>query len=126
MQVLLQFDRLYDLLEGVQLSAQPDTSAWRFTADQCYSASTRPPGRSSGSAISATSRRYPSCALAICIVGNLLVNHCNISLQLQLLGCLSGVEMVLKDVGYPVKLGSGVAAAAAYLSNYTPLIPSRI
>ena len=30
------------------------------------------------------------------------------------------------DVGYPVKLGSGVAAAAAYLSNYTPLIPSRI
>jgi alanine-glyoxylate transaminase/serine-glyoxylate transaminase/serine-pyruvate transaminase len=47
-------------------------------------------------------------------------------LQLQLLGCLSGVEMVLKDVGYPVKLGSGVAAAAAYLSNSTPLIPSRI
>jgi hypothetical protein len=38
-------------------------------------------------------------------------------MQLQLLGCLSGVEMVLKDVGYPVKLGSGVAAAAAYLSN---------
>jgi hypothetical protein len=28
-------------------------------------------------------------------------------MQLQLLGCLSGVEMVLKDVGYPVKLGSG-------------------
>ncbi|KAF8654541.1 hypothetical protein HU200_061733 [Digitaria exilis] len=46
--------------------------------------------------------------------------------ELQLLGCLSGVEMVLKDVGYPVKLGSGVAAAAAYLSNFTPLIPSRI
>nr|CAB3483409.1 unnamed protein product [Digitaria exilis] len=46
--------------------------------------------------------------------------------ELQLMGCLSGVEMVLKDVGYPVKLGSGVAAAAAYLSNFTPLIPSRI
>ncbi|XP_066323738.1 serine--glyoxylate aminotransferase-like [Miscanthus floridulus] len=46
--------------------------------------------------------------------------------ELQLLGCLSGVEMVLKDVGYPVKLGSGVAAAAAYLLNSTPLIPSRI
>ncbi|CAO2184173.1 unnamed protein product [Urochloa humidicola] len=46
--------------------------------------------------------------------------------ELQLLGCLSGVEMVLKDVGYPVKLGSGVAAAAAYLSSFTPLIPSRI
>ena len=50
----------------------------------------------------------------------------SVALQLQLLGCLSGVEMVLNDVGYPVKLGSGVAAAAAYLSNSTPLIPSRI
>lgn len=47
-------------------------------------------------------------------------------LQLQLLGCLAGVEMVLKDVGYPVKLGSGVGAAAAYLQNTTPLISSRI
>jgi alanine-glyoxylate transaminase / serine-glyoxylate transaminase / serine-pyruvate transaminase len=47
-------------------------------------------------------------------------------MQLQLLGCLSGVEMVLKDVGYPVKLGSGVAAAAAYLSNTTPMIESRL
>uniref|UniRef100_A0A0E0LWK3 alanine--glyoxylate transaminase n=1 Tax=Oryza punctata TaxID=4537 RepID=A0A0E0LWK3_ORYPU len=46
--------------------------------------------------------------------------------ELQLMGALSGVEMVLKDIGYPVKLGSGVAAAAAYLSNSTPLIPSRI
>ncbi|KAG6433414.1 hypothetical protein SASPL_105028 [Salvia splendens] len=46
--------------------------------------------------------------------------------ELQLLGCLGGVEMVLKDVGYPVKLGSGVAAAATYLQNTTPLIPSRI
>lgn len=47
-------------------------------------------------------------------------------MQLQLLGCLAGVEMVLRDVGYPVKLGSGVAAASAYLSNTTPLIISRI
>lgn len=47
-------------------------------------------------------------------------------LQLQLLGCLSGVEMILKDIGYPVKLGSGVAAAAAYLQNTIPMIPSRI
>ncbi|KAK4407448.1 Serine--glyoxylate aminotransferase [Sesamum angolense] len=46
--------------------------------------------------------------------------------ELQLLGCLAGVEMVLKDVGYPVKLGSGVAAASAYLQNSTPFIPSRI
>lgn len=34
--------------------------------------------------------------------------------------------MILKDVGYPVKLGSGVAAAAAYLQNNIPLIASRI
>ncbi|KAL0370320.1 UNVERIFIED_CONTAM: Serine--glyoxylate aminotransferase [Sesamum angustifolium] len=42
------------------------------------------------------------------------------------LGNLNEMEMVLKDVGYPVKLGSGVAAASAYLQNSTPLIPSRI
>lgn len=46
--------------------------------------------------------------------------------ELQLLGCLAGVEMILKDVGYPVKLGSGVAAACAYLQNTIPMIPSRI
>ncbi|GFZ20727.1 alanine:glyoxylate aminotransferase [Actinidia rufa] len=40
--------------------------------------------------------------------------------ELQLLGCLAGVEMVLMDVGYPVKLGSGVAAACAYLQNTVP------
>lgn len=45
---------------------------------------------------------------------------------MQLLGCLAGVEMILKDVGYPVKLGSGVAAASAYLQNTIPMIPSRI
>ncbi|KAK4275679.1 hypothetical protein QN277_018719 [Acacia crassicarpa] len=46
--------------------------------------------------------------------------------ELQLLGCLAGVEMILRDVGYPVELGSGVAAASAYLRNVTPMIPSRI
>ncbi|GLJ30887.1 hypothetical protein SUGI_0614420 [Cryptomeria japonica] len=46
--------------------------------------------------------------------------------ELQLLGCLSGVEMILKDVGYPVKLGSGVAAAAAYLQHSIPLFASRV
>ncbi|KGN48108.1 serine--glyoxylate aminotransferase-like isoform X1 [Cucumis sativus] len=46
--------------------------------------------------------------------------------ELQLLGCLAGVEMILKDVGYPVKLGSGVAAASSYFQNNIPLIPSRI
>ncbi|CAH9100074.1 unnamed protein product [Cuscuta epithymum] len=34
--------------------------------------------------------------------------------------------MVLKDVGYPVNLGSGVAAASSYLQSTTPMIPSRI
>jgi len=54
-----------------------------------------------------------------------IINSLNI-FQLQLLGCLAGVEMILRDVGYPVKLGSGVAAASAYLQNNIPLIPSRI
>lgn len=46
--------------------------------------------------------------------------------ELQLLGALGGVEMVLRDVGYPVELGSGVAAASAYLMRSTPLIKSRM
>lgn len=46
--------------------------------------------------------------------------------ELQLLGALAGVELVLLEVGVNVKLGSGVAAAAAYLSKSTPLIASRI
>ncbi|KAI5056731.1 hypothetical protein GOP47_0028549 [Adiantum capillus-veneris] len=46
--------------------------------------------------------------------------------ELQLLGALAGVEMVLKDVGYPVELGSGVAAASGYLMQSTPLITSRL
>lgn len=54
------------------------------------------------------------------------VGHLGNLNALQLLGCLSGVEMILKDVGYPVKLGSGVGAAAAYLLNTTPLIASRV
>lgn len=45
--------------------------------------------------------------------------------ELQLLGALAGVEMALKDVGYPVVLGSGVAAASSYFQRTTPLIPSR-
>jgi hypothetical protein len=36
MQVLLEFDHLCDLLEGVKLSTQPDTFSWRPTADQNY------------------------------------------------------------------------------------------
>eukprot|EP00250_Pteridium_aquilinum_P008404 c17919_g1_i1 orf=374-1579(+) len=46
--------------------------------------------------------------------------------ELQLLGALAGVEMVLRDIGYPVELGSGVAAASAYLLRSTPLIKSRM
>ena len=48
------------------------------------------------------------------------------SLQLQILGALAGVELCLREVGYPVTLGSGVAAAQAHLAKKTPLIASRI
>ncbi|XP_024359502.1 serine--glyoxylate aminotransferase [Physcomitrium patens] len=46
--------------------------------------------------------------------------------ELQLLGALAGVELCLMEVGYPVTLGSGVAAAQAHLAKKTPLIVSRI
>jgi alanine-glyoxylate transaminase/serine-glyoxylate transaminase/serine-pyruvate transaminase len=46
--------------------------------------------------------------------------------ELQLLGALAGVELALQEVGYPVTLGSGVAAAQAHLQRATPLITSRI
>ncbi|KAF9601938.1 hypothetical protein IFM89_024272 [Coptis chinensis] len=55
--------------------------------------------------------------------------ECFALLVLQNLTCWvvrAGVEMILKDVGYPVKLGSGVAAACAYLQNNVPMIPSRV
>ncbi len=51
--------------------------------------------------------------------------HC-VALQLQLLGALAGVELALRDVGYPVTLGSGVAAAQAHLQRSTQPIASRI
>lgn len=47
-------------------------------------------------------------------------------MQLQLLGALAGVELVLLEVGYPVIFGSGVAAAQAFLSKQTPIIASRL
>lgn len=46
--------------------------------------------------------------------------------ELQLLGALAGVEMSLREVGYPVALGSGVAAASKYFLEATPMITSRM
>ncbi|KAL3687841.1 hypothetical protein R1sor_014150 [Riccia sorocarpa] len=46
--------------------------------------------------------------------------------ELQLLGALAGVELVLNEVGIKVPLGSGVVAAGAHLSKSTPLIVSRL
>ncbi|EFJ29703.1 hypothetical protein SELMODRAFT_267279 [Selaginella moellendorffii] len=54
------------------------------------------------------------------------IGHLGFLNELQLISALAGVEMALKDVGFPVKLGSGVAAAQAYLQESTPLIPSRL
>lgn len=54
------------------------------------------------------------------------IGHLGSLNEVQLLGCLSGVEMALKDIGYPVKFGSGVGAAAAYLQKTIPMIPSRV
>jgi hypothetical protein len=38
MRILVEFDHLCELLEGVQLSEQPDTFCWGLTADRSYSA----------------------------------------------------------------------------------------
>jgi alanine-glyoxylate transaminase/serine-glyoxylate transaminase/serine-pyruvate transaminase len=40
--------------------------------------------------------------------------------ELMLLGALSGVEMALQDAGVEVTLGSGVAAAQAWLRESHP------
>ncbi|AET00255.1 putative transaminase [Medicago truncatula] len=101
--------------------------------EEWYSASVTaivvPPNIDSGEIVSRAWKRYNlslggglnKVAGKVFRIGH--VGHLN---ELQLLGCLAGVEMTLKDVGYPVKLGSGVAAASAYLLNNVPLIPSRI
>jgi alanine-glyoxylate transaminase/serine-glyoxylate transaminase/serine-pyruvate transaminase len=59
-------------------------------------------------------------------LGVLVLTFVVVPCKLQLLGALAGVELSLQDVGYPVTLGSGVAAAQAHLQRATPLITSRI
>ncbi|KAG6543209.1 hypothetical protein Mapa_015459 [Marchantia paleacea] len=54
------------------------------------------------------------------------IGHLGSMNELQLLGALAGVEIVLVELGVNIKLGSGVAAAQAHLSKTTPLISSRI
>ncbi|HUK20224.1 MAG TPA: aminotransferase class V-fold PLP-dependent enzyme [Gemmatimonadales bacterium] len=45
--------------------------------------------------------------------------------ELMLLGALSGAEMAMKDVGIPVTLGSGVAAAQEYWRSTAAPLPTR-
>ena len=45
--------------------------------------------------------------------------------ELMLAGALSGVEMVLRDLGHPVTLGSGVGAALEVWQREKELIPTR-
>ncbi|CAM6108633.1 unnamed protein product [Calypogeia fissa] len=54
------------------------------------------------------------------------IGHLGSLNELQLLGALAGVEMVLIECGVDLKLGSGVAAASAHFLKSTPLIASRI
>ena len=37
--------------------------------------------------------------------------------ELMILTPITAAEMAMKDLGYPIKLGSGVAAAQEYLSS---------
>ena len=45
------------------------------------------------------------------------IGHLGDMNELMLLTPLSGAEMAMKDLGYPIELGSGVAAAQEYLRN---------
>ena len=45
------------------------------------------------------------------------IGHLGSLNELELLGSLAGVEMMLKDFGVPVRLGAGLAAAEAYLTE---------
>ncbi|MED6149701.1 hypothetical protein PIB30_065002 [Stylosanthes scabra] len=61
------------------------------------------------------------------VVGKVFrIGHLGNLNELQLLGCLACVEMILKNASYHVKLGSGVAVASAYLENNIHMILSRI
>ncbi|CAM6103840.1 unnamed protein product [Calypogeia fissa] len=54
------------------------------------------------------------------------IGHLGSLNELELLGAIAGVELVLVECEVDVKLGSGVAAASAHLLKSTPLIASRI
>ncbi|HKW41541.1 MAG TPA: aminotransferase class V-fold PLP-dependent enzyme [Gemmatimonadales bacterium] len=45
--------------------------------------------------------------------------------ELMLLGAIAGAEMAMRDVGIPVTLGSGMAAAAEYYRNTAAPLPMR-
>ena len=46
--------------------------------------------------------------------------------QFPLPGTLAGIQMVFRDVGYSVDLGSGAWAVSSYRIKATPLIKSRV
>ena len=43
------------------------------------------------------------------------IGHLGSLNELELLGALAGVEMMLKDFGVPIRLGAGLAAAEEFL-----------
>lgn len=53
------------------------------------------------------------------------IGHLGNMNELMLAGALSGVEMVLNDVGIPVKYGSGVSKALEYWHSTSSVIPTR-
>ena len=45
------------------------------------------------------------------------IGHLGDMNELMILTPITGAEMAMKDLGYPIELGSGVAAAQEYLRN---------
>lgn len=53
------------------------------------------------------------------------IGHLGDMNECSMLGAIAGVEMVLKDVGMNITLGSGVGAAAAHFQKTSSVIRTR-
>jgi alanine-glyoxylate transaminase / serine-glyoxylate transaminase / serine-pyruvate transaminase len=87
-----------------------------------------PDGTNAGDVIDVAFRRY-NLALGAGLgrmAGKLFrIGHLGDLNELMLLGAIAGAEMAMRDVGVPVTVGSGVAAAAEYYRSTAAPLPPR-
>ncbi|HEX4628780.1 MAG TPA: aminotransferase class V-fold PLP-dependent enzyme, partial [Gemmatimonadales bacterium] len=126
------FARHHRLAEGIRAAVR----AWGLTLcarapqwqSDTVSAIMVPDGTNAADVIDVAFRRY-NLALGAGLgrtAGKLFrIGHLGDLNELMLLGAIAGVEMAMCDVGVPVRLGSGVAAAAEYYRSTAAPLPSR-